>query len=85
MKFLVTSIDAIGGSDSRRHSEYFPQVVEADWETPWEEIVAMCFKDRFAPRHGKQYLVVAMTDDNAFVVTFKHKMPEFDVTVQAFS
>jgi hypothetical protein len=89
MRFLVTSLDAVidkdGRGNYRKANEYFPQIVSGEWSDPWETIVAKCFRDRFQPRDGKQYIITALTDDTSALVTFNHRMPEFDVDVQKFS
>ena len=86
MRFMVTSLDAIVEKDRNRYrtSEFFPQIVNAPEDTPEEDIVALCFKDEFKPAHGKQYLIIALVDDNVRLVTFKHPRPKYEVMVQKF-
>ncbi len=89
MRFLVTSLDAVTTSNGvgryKSANEYFPQIVQAEFGTPYEDIVGQCFRDDFKPRHNKQYLVIALEPENTKLVTFKRPQPQYDVEVMGFS
>lgn len=80
MQYLVVSADAL--KRNIRTSEHFPCIVNApEWYSP-EQIIASVFPDRFTPRYGKQYIVVAM--DTAVKVTFNPPKREYNVVVEDF-
>lgn len=76
MKFMVTPKDGVDANI--RSSQHFPTIVEADSSALPHEILERCFATKFAPRDGKQYYIVPMTD--AVLVTCKYRR-EFDYVI----